>query len=201
MCSGVRTFDSLPDETQSLKDGELRRLFSLSFSAVVPNLFCTFFTQSVSHLFVSGMHVKFLPFRECVSIQRATCTFQQSGNKEKEYKKAFFCELPRCKAGLQLICETATSSLVFITVQCYPLQIKCTISLQVCSQLMQGQPMVCQGPDQYSDGLVLKKGLPFLCKRLDLCPPWMDMWKWQSHLQQGTKTVSFDLYFDSCEIR
>ena len=39
MCSGVRTFDSLPDETQSLKDGELRRLFSLSFLAVVPNLF------------------------------------------------------------------------------------------------------------------------------------------------------------------
>lgn len=44
MCSGVRTFDSLPDETQSLKDGELRRLFSLSFSAVVPNLFCIFLT-------------------------------------------------------------------------------------------------------------------------------------------------------------
>lgn len=75
MCSGVRTFDSLPDETQSLKDGELRRLFSLSFSAVVPNLFCIFLTLSVSHLFVSGMHVKFLPFMECVSIQRATYTF------------------------------------------------------------------------------------------------------------------------------
>ena len=43
MCSGVRTFDSLPDETQSLKDGELRRLFSLSFLAIAPNLFCIFF--------------------------------------------------------------------------------------------------------------------------------------------------------------
>ena len=75
MCSGVRTFDSLPDETQSLKDGELRRLFSLSFLAVAPNLFCIVFALSVSHLFVSDMHVKFLPFRECVSIQRATYTF------------------------------------------------------------------------------------------------------------------------------
>ena len=42
MCSGVRTFDSLPDETQSLKDGELRRQFSLSFSAVASNLFFIF---------------------------------------------------------------------------------------------------------------------------------------------------------------
>lgn len=75
MCSGVRTFDSLPDETQSLKDGELRSLFSLSFLAVAPNLFCIFVTLSVSHLFVSGMHVKFLPFREFLSIQGATYTF------------------------------------------------------------------------------------------------------------------------------
>ena len=74
MCSGVRTFDSLPDETQSLKDGELRRLFSLSFSAVAPNLFCFFFYLICLSPFCVR-HACKAPFRECLSIQRATYTF------------------------------------------------------------------------------------------------------------------------------
>lgn len=89
MCSGVRTFDSLPDETQSLKDGELRRQFSLSFSAVAPKLFCFFFYLICLPPFWVR-HACKAPFRECLSIQRAAYTFKQSGNKEKEYiKKAF----------------------------------------------------------------------------------------------------------------